>query len=75
MKVVAICGAVLGLLFTVMLATVLRLTWRASREKTAREQRNDARAVTNLQARADQAATDACQTDEQLQGALGNGTF
>lgn len=75
MNVKEICITIMVVIFAAMGATVLRLTWQASREKTAREQRNDARAVTEVQAAANQAATDACNTDGQLEEALGNGTF
>lgn len=75
MNVKAVCMAIVAIIIAGLVATILRLTWRASREKTAREQRNDARAVTEVQAAANQAATDACNTDGQLEEALGNGTF
>lgn len=75
MQVKAICMMVMTIIIVGMGATILRLTWKASREKEARQQRNDARSVTELQAQASQAATDACNTDGQLEEALGNGTF
>ncbi len=75
MQIKAVCMAVVAIIIAGLAATVLRLTWRASREKAARQQRNDARTVTEIQAQASQAATDACNTDGQLEEALGNGTF
>ncbi|MXV35828.1 MULTISPECIES: hypothetical protein [unclassified Saccharibacter] len=75
MNVKAICAVILAALFVGMAATILRLTWKASKEKTAQQQRNDARSVTALQAEASQAATDACNTDSQLDEELTNGTF
>ncbi|MUH02170.1 hypothetical protein GM609_01475 [Bombella sp. ESL0387] len=75
MQIKAICLMVVTIIIAGMAAAVLRLTWRASREKAARQQRNDARTVTEIQAQASQAATDACNTDGQLEEALGNGTF
>ena len=75
MQVKAICMMVMTIIIAAMGATILRLTWKASREKVARQQRNDARSVTEIQAQASQAATDACNTDGQLEEALGNGTF
>ena len=75
MQVKAVCMAIVAIIIAGLVATVLRLTWKASREKTARQQRNDARSVTEIQAAASQAATDACNTDGQLEEALANGTF
>lgn len=75
MNTVAICGAIAVLVLGGLLATVLRLTWRASREKTAKQQRNDAAAAAAVQRQANQAQTDACNTDTQLEESLRNDSF
>lgn len=75
MNVKAICVALVVAIMAAMGGVILRLTWKASKEKAAKQARNDARAVTALQGRASQAAVDACNTDGQLEGALGDDTF
>ncbi|GBQ08926.1 hypothetical protein [Saccharibacter floricola] len=75
MNIKAICTAMLATLFVGMAATILRLTWKASKESTARQQRNDARSVSALQAKAAQAATDSCNSETQLEEAFNHGTF
>ncbi len=75
MQIKALCMLAMTIIIAGMGATVLRLTWKASQEKLAKQQRNDARSVTEIQAQASQAATDACNTDGQLEEALAHGTF
>lgn len=75
MNTIAVGGTISVLVLGGLLATILRLTWRASREKTAKQQRNSAEAVAVVQRRANQAQTDACNTDTQLEESLKNDSF
>lgn len=71
----AICTAVIVAIIAGLMGVILRLTWKAAREKAARQAQDDAHSILDIQAKATQAATDADNTDAQLNEALSHGTF